>query len=392
MAGMALLAPVAVARELEVSAGMWDRDFSLVEVGEPASGMPERPVLRAESGRMMPLQELPGGGWGFLLPELAAGETLRLRLESAPAEPAAAVSAEPAGEEGGLSFQAGDRPFARYIGTFSGFPEDGIAEVFARGGYLHPLFTPGGRRVTGDYPSDHRHHHGIWTAWTRVRVDGRDTDFWNMGQGRGLVEFAGLDRHWSGPVHGGLVSRHQAVDLSSGERVVAMHERWTLALHRADSLDQARHVLDLRIEQVVAEGVALELPAYHYGGLGVRGHEGWTRGDIAFLGSSGSDNREQLNTQPTRWIRMGGTVDEGRASLIVLNHPANFRAPQPVRVNPDIPFLSVAPQIAGDMALDNGQPYVSRYRILAVDGEPDAAEIERLWRDYAEPAMAAWVD
>jgi hypothetical protein len=46
--------------------------------------------------------------------------------------------------------------------------------------------------VTDDYPANHKHHHGIWFAWTRVDFEGRKTDFWNMGDGKGTVEFVDL--------------------------------------------------------------------------------------------------------------------------------------------------------------------------------------------------------
>lgn len=64
----------------------------------------------------------------------------------------------------------------------------GVPGEYRRGGYLHPLVTPAGVVVSGDYPKNHLHHHGLWTAWIRTAIDGRSPDFWNMGQKRGRVE------------------------------------------------------------------------------------------------------------------------------------------------------------------------------------------------------------
>jgi hypothetical protein len=76
------------------------------------------------------------------------------------------------------------------------------------------------------------------------------------------------------------------------------------------------------------------------------------------------------------------------ASIVVLGHPDNLRAPQPMRVNPDDPFICWAPSQLGDWAIEPGKPYVSRYRFAVFDDAPEVAEIERLWADYAEPVKA----
>jgi hypothetical protein len=71
--------------------------------------------------------------------------------------------------------------------------------------------------------------------------------------------------------------------------------------------------------------------------------------------------------------------------MAILIHPANFRFPQPLRLNPKNPQLCVAPSQDGEWAIEPGKPYVSRYRILALDGAAEAAVIERAWDDYANP-------
>ncbi|MDB6004344.1 MAG: hypothetical protein JWR15_1331, partial [Prosthecobacter sp.] len=42
----------------------------------------------------------------------------------------------------------------------------------------------------------------------------------------------------------------------------------------------------------------------------------------------------------------------------------------------------------GDWSIEPGKPYVSRYRIVVMDGKADAALIDSLWTDYAEPLKA----
>ena len=65
-------------------------------------------------------------------------------------------------------------------------PEDGVLNI-----WVAPTGNIGaGRVITGDYPPDHIHHHGVWFAWTKTEFEGRHPDFWNMGDGTGTVEFA----------------------------------------------------------------------------------------------------------------------------------------------------------------------------------------------------------
>src|SRR6266566_5163143 len=59
---------------------------------------------------------------------------------------------------------------------------------------------PSGKLLTDDYPPDHKHHHGIWSPWTKTEFEGRHPDFWNMGQKLGRVEFVKLDDTFSSPV------------------------------------------------------------------------------------------------------------------------------------------------------------------------------------------------
>src|SRR5207247_1566621 len=61
-----------------------------------------------------------------------------------------------------------------------------------RGGYLHPVFTPSGKLLTDDYATNHLHHHGIWFSWARVEFEGRQPDFWNMGDAKGRPNLSGL--------------------------------------------------------------------------------------------------------------------------------------------------------------------------------------------------------
>jgi hypothetical protein len=45
----------------------------------------------------------------------------------------------------------------------------------------------------------------------------------------------------------------------------------------------------------------------------------------------------------------------------------------------------VAPCQSGPFSIEPGQTFRGRYRFVAADGAADAALLDRLWKDYAEP-------
>src|SRR6185312_13814605 len=120
--------------------------------------------------------------------ELKSGATKRYRLEELKSRKPATIEGVQLLREGNrLQVSVAGHSVLSYQAQPDGLPSPGIKPIFLRGGYLHPVYTPSGRIVTDDYPSDHFHHHGIWFAWTKTEFEGRHPDFWNMGDGTGRV-------------------------------------------------------------------------------------------------------------------------------------------------------------------------------------------------------------
>lgn len=373
------------ALELEVHAGDFLRIDSIVTIEKP-NPFPPDSVLESSDGTMIPLQATDDGKLIFNLPRLEPGKKITYRLTSKRPDPKETVHAEKEGDQ--IKFHADNQPIVTYQAAAKTSPRENLSPNFLRGGYLHPLLTPAGKSVTGDYPSSHPHHHGIWTAWTRVNYNGRDTDFWNMGQGKGKVDFVSLEKTWSGSVQAGLISHHKSTDFTSGKPVDALAEKWTVKVHipAKDS-----HRIDLEVAQSIIGSEPLKLPAYHYGGLGIRGLDAWDgKNNANFLNSEGQTDRVRANGKTARWIRISGKTGNEQGTLAILSHPENFRSPQPIRINPTEPFISFAPQIGGDMEIKSGEVYQMKYRFIAADGVADAELLDRLWNDYAHPATAVW--
>jgi hypothetical protein len=86
---------------------------------------------------------------------------------------------------------------------------------------------------------------------------------------------------------------------------------------------------------------------------------------------------------------MSGLVDDQIVGIAVLDHPGNFRSPQPLRIHPDDPYFNYAPSQLGRFEIKPGEKFVLRYRYVVADGAPDKAELDRLWTDYATPPQVS---
>lgn len=388
-AAPALSAPAAVS--VEIAAGAVDREETVASFVRPPEVTGEAELVRG--GERLPLQGDGAGRAWFVLPRLAKGSTARFELRTV--KPAATPPAMRAHREGRiLELTRAGRTVLRYQAEAGELPRPEIPAKFSRGGYLHPVFTPAGRAVTDDYPANHLHHHGIWSPWTRTEFEGRAPDFWNMGDLKGRVEFVALEATTSGPVFAGFDSRQRLVDLLAKPKKVALHETWQVrAFNVGGTPKRPWNLFDLTITQTCATTSPLRLLKYHYGGLGFRGPWAWNGpANCRFLTSEGETDRVKANETRGRWCWIGGAVDGQTAGVVILCAPDNFRAPQPMRVNPTEPFFCFAPSQLGDWSIEPGQPYVACYRFVALDGEPNREVIERLWRDYAEPPQVTVVN
>jgi hypothetical protein len=227
-----------------ISAGEHARLGTPVSFTLPGSARGDGLALVADDGEVLPVQLSGDGAAKIVLADLPAGATRQYRLVEGAAS---GGSVQVVRRDGAVDVSVAGQSVLRYNHAETDPPRPEIDPVFRRGGYIHPVVTPSGRVITGDYPSDHIHHHGIWAAWTNTVFEGRTPDFWNMGQRRGTVLPVALDSVWSGPVHGGFVARHRYVDLTSGSPRDALNEQWTLRAYPVDPRQQFRFLSDLTV-------------------------------------------------------------------------------------------------------------------------------------------------
>jgi len=288
-----------------------------------------------------------------------------------------------------ITVRDGDRTVLTYIKT----PTSAASQndpVYSRTGYLHPVNTPAGKTVTGDYPADHPHQHGLFFAWTKTKFEGRELNFWDQKQETGRVSYQSTIKTQSGPVFAQFAVMHRHDDLTApGGPKPVLDERWLVRAYRTG---QNHFLVDIHSTQTCASDSPLGILKYHYGGMAIRGADAWFVDDKEaeqpsdFLTSEGK-NRANGNHSRPNWVALHGSYGEkAKAGVSIFSHPENFRSPQPVRLHPHKPYFVFTPQVESGFAIEPETPYVSQYRYLIFDGEPDPELLERIWKDFAKPA------
>jgi hypothetical protein len=358
-----------------------------------------RPVLYERTGktrREVPCQLEPGIHprlWWILSGTTQPGRMRSFELvrgDTLP--PPARVTTLPDGR--GLTVLNRGRNVLRYNHASASVPP-GVDPLFRRSGFIHPLWSPSGFELTRIQPPDHVHHYGIWNPWTRVRFEGRETDFWNLGDGKGTVRFAGYLSRTDGPVFGGFKVLQEHVDLSvKGAEKTALDEVWDVRAWDTAGMKGPCFLIDLTTTLSCAGRNPVELEAYRYGGgIGFRAAEAWTRENVVLFTSEGK-TRKDADGSPARWCDASGPSagGNGRAGILFMSHPSNRSHPEPMRVWPvdanagrgDL-FFEFCPIRHREWMLTPGREYVLRYRLLVHEGGVPAGDCERAWRDFAFP-------
>ena len=151
-------------------------------------------------------------------------------------------------------------------------------------------------------------------------------------------------------------------------------------------------MFDVELSQRCATDSPVQVLQNSYGGLAVRGHRNWFNvQNSGYLTSEGKTRENGNQTRPS-WVDLYGWIDGKLSGIGVMDHPDNFRFPQPVRLHPEKPYFCFAPPALGPFNIESGKPYRSRYRFLVHAGRPDPEEIDRAWQDFANPVQARAIE
>lgn len=316
--------------------------------------------------------------------ELNAGSEITLLFRGEPSENDSGMRAKSTFHDQTIALTSNGREVLQFYHTFNTLP-DGFSDVYRRAGYIHPVRSPEGVVLSGHLdPPWHQHHSGIWSAWTSTEFQGRKPDFWNVLGETGRVDLDTVLGRWSGSVQAGFESVNRFTDFTLGVPIEVLREHWNVRVYAVPEAE-GYHLFDVTLTQVLSTTDSLHLPEYLYGGVGFRAHPDWDDTSKTRILTSEGLGRLDGHASRAKWFHAGGFTDGKQGGIAVLGHPTNFRFPQPMRLHPTEPFFMFAPTQMGEMSIQPGTPYVTRYRFVTYDGEPDAALIERLWMDFAYP-------
>ena len=278
------------------------------------------------------------------------------------------------------------KPVLEYVKTEKPVPE-GIEPHFRRSGYIHPVFTPAGQEISGDFPADHAHQHALFFAWTKAGFDGKNVDFWNQAKDLGKIEFREVVELKREEQQVSFSVKHAFTVGAGDKRVDALHEIWTVTVHNTPD---DHFLFDIESAQQCSSDKPVTLGKYHYGGMAFRGNIQWLMenedhsiepGDLVYLTSEGKDRWKGNHTR-AKWVAFSGKIDGQDASAAVFCSPKNFRAPQHVRIHPNKPYFCFSPMVEDPFRIAPGEKYVSRYRYLVTSMPTDVKKIQQQWDGY----------
>ena len=401
--GTSIYAQSSVIAQFSVHSGQLERfnepiRASLQGVTVPASG--DRQLFEITGGLEIPIaSQLESGSPGFLT-WILEGETpssvtrnYEWRMLAEGSRPAAGYPRVEADNDGeNLLIRIDDRAVLSYRFAIQNVPE-GVNEIFARGGFIHPLWSPEGEVLSRIQPADHYHHYGIWNPWTSTEYEGREVDFWNLVKGQGTVRAQAVIEKTAGNVQGGFKSLLQHIDFTgpSGEQAV-LNEQWEVKVWNVDP-DRKVWLIDFVSTLNPTTDRALTIKAYRYQGFSLRATEKWNDETAVLLTSAGFD-KSNANSTRARWIDVNGISETpaGSSGVLFMTHPANYNYPEhlriwPVGTNEGVAnvYINFNPAQDRDWVLLPENAYTLQYRMLVYDGEIDADQADRYWRNFASP-------
>lgn len=277
------------------------------------------------------------------------------------------------------------------------YPPEKVDTIYKRSGFIHPLYTPAGNVLTRVNPPDHYHHVGLWNPWTKVKIGDHVTDFWNLYEKQGTVQFAGVNSIVNGPVYGGFSVRQEHIDFQGKyPEKPAINEVWDVRAWNAEPVPGIKAFLvDITTFLSVPGDSSITFEAYRYGGgIGIRMNEEWTNKNSTVLTSEGKTRLDADGTR-ARWTDLNVTLmNNNQSGITFFSHPANREHPEPMRVWPsdannergDL-FFEFCPIRLKDWILYPGNVYRLKYRMLIYDGQIDKQTAWRVWNDFAYPPV-----
>ena len=283
----------------------------------------------------------------------------------------------------GYWFTEGDTKVMFYQQERKAMP-DGTA---ARSNYFHPLHDLDGRVITEDFPADHIHHRGIFTAWHQVLIAGKTVQdqwvnrdsFWPVQEAQTTADATsaslGLRVFWESPLF---------TD-AKGARRPFVEETSVTRVHKAEG-DIRRIDFHQRFTALV-DGVAIG------GSNDPKGYGGFSPRvvmpkDIVFTGERGVVTPIENAVDASRWMDISGSYGpSGKSGVTILTHPSTTGFPQRWILRARNSMQNAVYPGQQPVAIPRDQPVILRYRVVLHRGELTSARLGELQAAYAKESI-----
>lgn len=247
-----------------------------------------------------------------------------------------------------------------------------------RANYVHPLYDLDGEILTEDFPSDHRHHRGIFWAWHQVVGDGQSAgdawvcrDFqWDVQQLESSVSTN------SARISTKVVWKSPAIRDPHGEPLPLVEESAEVIVHAAQP---EMRWIDFEIAlRALAEDVQIG------GSEDEKGYGGFSpriklTSDAVFSSTQGDVDPQTTALEAGPWIN----IADGQRGLAILCHPSNPNYPQPWILRRARSMQNAVYPGREPVPLPTEQPLVLKYRLVVHRGNMTAESLDEIHAQYS---------
>jgi len=231
--------------------------------------------------------------------------------------------------------------------------------------YVAQLYSPGGVQVLRDAPSDHLHHHGLMFA-----LGANGVDFW--------AETPKCGRQLIRDMTTGRSELLQTLDWVAPDQTVILSETRRIIVHEGADLPATLVTWQSRL---VPQN-EVKLTGSHYFGLGMRFVAEMDR--IGTFLNAANATGEVVRGDERLVAATWCAYRAPNATVAVFDHPSNPRHPARMfTMAAPFAYLSATLNLWKD-PFTLKEPLELRYGIAVWDGQPDAAQIEALYRRWLD--------
>lgn len=261
----------------------------------------------------------------------------------------------------------------------------GADSVYKKSGFIHPLRSLNGAVLTAIHPADHRHHYGLWHAWTNILYKGRSYDLWNLHLQQGTVRFKKIHSRSQSANTATFTVINENLAFIDGREELLFQDRQKISIRKLPGENFYTLDIDLTLYQFHHE---ILHDVYRYGGLVFRANEQWNAATVHIVSDAGKD-RDAADSSRAKWVILEGGENSKRAGIVFMSNPKNFDHPQLMRVWPSTMMgdgklmFNFSPIKGRSWSWQPGKEYLLKYRLLIYDGSISAREAELAWQRYS---------